>query len=40
VLDDSIFDLAFASLLDPCALEDWEKENPGAYLPKIELSRV
>ena len=32
-IDNSIFDLAFVSLLDPAVMEDWQKEFPGEYLP-------
>lgn len=39
-VDNSIFDLAFVSLLDPAVMEDWQKEFPGEYLPKIDLDKV
>jgi hypothetical protein len=39
-IDNSIFDLAFVSLLDPAVMEDWQKEFPGEYLPKINLDKV
>lgn len=40
VLEDSIFDLAYVSLLDPVAMEQWQKDHPGKYLQPIELDRV
>ena len=39
-VDNSIFDLAFVSLLDPAAMEDWNKEFPGEYLKPVHLDKV
>lgn len=40
MVEDSIFDLAFVSLLDPVAMDQWQKDFPDTYLQRIDLDRV
>ena len=37
-IEDSIYDLAYVALLDPVAMDEWEKDYPGLYMKRQNLT--
>lgn len=39
-IDNSVFDLAFVSMIDPVLLDEWNKKYPGKYMQRIDMDRT
>lgn len=39
-VEDSIYDLAYVTLLDPAVLEEWERDHKGVYLKEVKMDKV
>ena len=37
-IEDSIYDLAYVALLDPAAMDEWERDYPGLYMKRQNLT--